>query len=355
MKTTIRRFAALRLAAVAMLAILTPPIPTAFAQGSLTPPGAPAPTMKSLDQIEARTIVNAATTPGDATNLFIISQPGSYYLTANVVPFHFLGGIAKNGIGIMANNVTLDLNGFALQGSLGNIGIYIPNAQTNLTVRNGTISDWNSYGVYSESPAAQNLVFERLNVSACDTGFVLRGTGVVRYCNCVNNVNQGIVFVFNGNVTGSTADSNGTGISLNHGLVSDCSAQNNDADGISIYNGTVSGCLVRNNAQSGIYAGSSCTIVGNTCIGNNSGNSSSDAGICIGNNNANTLVEDNHVSASGHAGICVFGGISGTNNVIIKNSVCGNGANNYIVPAGNDLGPVGTAATATSPWANISH
>jgi hypothetical protein len=25
------------------------------------------------------------------------------------------------------------------------------------------------------------------------------------------------------------------------------------------------------------------------------------------------------------------------------------------VPAGNDLGPVGVAATATSPWANISH
>jgi len=42
-------------------------------------------------------------------------------------------------------------------------------------------------------------------------------------------------------------------------------------------------------------------------------------------------------------------------NVAIKNSVSGNGANNYEVPAGNDLGLVGTTATSTSPWANISH
>ena len=54
---------------------------------SLTPPGAPAPTMKSLAQIEPRTAVNAANTPGDAGNLFIISNSGSYYLAANVVAF----------------------------------------------------------------------------------------------------------------------------------------------------------------------------------------------------------------------------------------------------------------------------
>jgi len=74
-----------------------------FAQGSLTPPGAPTPTMKTLDQVEARQIVNATNTPGDGTNQFIISAPGSYYLTGNIT-----GVSAKNGIVINADDVTLD-------------------------------------------------------------------------------------------------------------------------------------------------------------------------------------------------------------------------------------------------------
>ena len=44
-----------------------------FPQGSLTSPGAPAPTMKSLDQFASTGIaINATNTPGDASNHFVI-------------------------------------------------------------------------------------------------------------------------------------------------------------------------------------------------------------------------------------------------------------------------------------------
>ena len=95
MKTKIK-LAALTL----ILSTINLPLSTIHAQGSLTPPGAPAPTMKSLAQIEPRTPISSAP--------FTISVPGSYYLTTNVTVS------AGDAIIIAANNVTLDLNGFTI-------------------------------------------------------------------------------------------------------------------------------------------------------------------------------------------------------------------------------------------------
>ena len=95
--------------------------------------------MKSLDQVEARTVVNAANTPGDASNQFVISASGSYYLTGN------LNGVAgKNGISVQASDVTIDLNGFVMQGgpSTSLIGIKVAGSPQNLVIRNGTLRAW---------------------------------------------------------------------------------------------------------------------------------------------------------------------------------------------------------------------
>ena len=88
-----------------------------FAQGALTPLGAPSPTMKSLDQIEARTIISALP--------YTITASGSYYLTGNLTA---TGSGA--GITVSADNVTIDLNGFALIAG-GSGTAYILNSSNN--------------------------------------------------------------------------------------------------------------------------------------------------------------------------------------------------------------------------------
>ena len=76
----------------------------ALAQGPLTPPGAPAPTMKTMEQVEPRTAI---------TNVpFAISQSGSYYLATNLTS-------AGSGVVISASGVTLDLMGFSITGAGG--------------------------------------------------------------------------------------------------------------------------------------------------------------------------------------------------------------------------------------------
>jgi hypothetical protein len=84
----------LKLAALALLATFSLQPSALLAQGSLTPPGAPAPTMKTLAQIEPRTPIAAAP--------FTISAPGSYYLTTNLTVSGGTAITATIGIGCYA-------------------------------------------------------------------------------------------------------------------------------------------------------------------------------------------------------------------------------------------------------------
>src|SRR5262245_40904112 len=94
------------LLAVAVLSTLNPQLSTVFAQGNLTPPGAPAPTMKTLSQIETRTAISSLP--------FVITNAGSYYVTANLT-----GTVGQSGITISASGVEVDLRGFELAGVPG--------------------------------------------------------------------------------------------------------------------------------------------------------------------------------------------------------------------------------------------
>src|ERR1051325_7537457 len=105
-----------------------------FAQANLNPSGPPGAAMKSLDQIEARTPVDPVHTPPSSTNTFSISQPGSYYLISNIVV------TSGNGIGIITNNVTLDMRGFTISStnaSAGNGILMYGGAVQDITILNG--------------------------------------------------------------------------------------------------------------------------------------------------------------------------------------------------------------------------
>jgi hypothetical protein len=265
----------------------------AFAQGSLTPPGPPAATMLSLSQVEPRTPVDCTHTPPAGAFEFYINQSGSYYLTASIV-----GTNGKDGIGIAGNNVDLDLNGFSLIGSTNSgDGIYIYNTDTNVTIRNGNIHNWATGSGRGINCQGFNVNLEHLNVSANSIGM-----------QCLNSV-----------------------------VIRDCAVNDNVHNGIEI-------------------DGSDSVVIGNECIGDNSGNASGFAAIYV--SGCNNRIEDNHVTESGPLGngIDVINSSQVTNNIIVKNSVEGGGANNYFIGTTyNDLGPIGNASTNISPWANISH
>ena len=348
-----------------LLSTLNPQLSTVFAQGSLTPPGAPAPTMKTLTQIEPRTPISSVPVT--------ISSPGSYYLTTNLT-------VTSGNFGVIINsgNVTLDLNGFVLQGVSGSYGGVIVNGTyTNITMGNGAITGWGESGVNAFNYGTScNLVFEHLTVSANGGNGIATSAGsVVRDCCSISNASIGI-YCTGGLISGCMSRNNGSyGIYANDCVVRDCQAESNSNSGIGVTYSTVRDCHVRNNALNGIYAvgstvsgcyvsgntrdgilvnGGDCQIIGNNCSSNNISGNVNDAGILI--YYSNNRVEDNHVTGNGNSGIWVFNG-GYHNNIIVKNTVIG--TNNYSIPTGQISGPLITntvsgVITNSNPWANFS-
>ncbi len=147
--------------------------------GPLDPPGAPAPTMKTLQQVEPRTPISQP-----ASFPIQINASGSYYLTENIT-----GVPGQHGIVINASNVTMDLNGFTLYGGGGEYGITDPQQAgfwQGLTIRNGAIKGWDT-GVWTS--LFSQSTYEDLNVSNNSWGLVIgSGSNVRRVVAWNNNV-----------------------------------------------------------------------------------------------------------------------------------------------------------------------
>lgn len=109
------------------------------------PPGPPADTDRVREQADPRTPVGFFTTPGDATAKYVISQSGSYYLTANDT-----AGFTPI-IRITAPDVTLDLNGFLLVGSsFTDHAILVEQAADRAVIHNGSITGTRGSAINAE-------------------------------------------------------------------------------------------------------------------------------------------------------------------------------------------------------------
>jgi hypothetical protein len=434
------------IAAALLLSALNSQLSTLFAQGTLTPPGAPAPTMKSLDQIEPRTPISSLP--------FNITRPGSYYLTTN-----FTGISGTNGITISSGNVSLDLRGFTLAGAAGALdGILVAGTLTNITIENGIVSGWPGDGVEAANSSGSQFSQLSLTDNGADgldpginsiirhciaDGNTLQGFGggsdyqctfdsctaagngnwgfavksssllvncdannnaydgffpgslcTLRDCTAVFNSGDGFNIPFPGSVLVGCASGNNNdyGFQLSdHSTVQNCNASYNNADGINtLYDSAIESCTAGYNQGQGISAGTNCAIigcassanagsssvgilagdgctikdcvtaanplngivVGNACFlehnlcKSNGGGGATDGGIlCNGSENR---VDENHLTDNNRNGLY----LAATNNTVIRNSAKGN-TTNYSVGVNNDIGPIGSAATSTSPWANL--
>jgi hypothetical protein len=261
-------------AAVLAPAILDLQISTAFGQGALTPPDVPQPTMKSLDQVEARTIVNTANTPGNSTNMFTISQPGSYYLTGNIAV------TTNNAIAITTNGVTLDLNGFTISSTASPAngrGILLVGA-ADVTILNGHIRGGVTYngssytgpgfqhGINYAGASPESIRVSGVSVSGCSQyGIYLGGdfSSEVDHCSLRNIGNTGITA---GSVNQCTVyDSGGTGIFCE--TVANSYAVSTSSSGYGIYAVSAENCYAACAQYIGIQANSIYNCRGDTTSG----------------------------------------------------------------------------------------
>lgn len=210
-----------------------------LAQGSLEPGGAPAPTMKTLQQLEPRTPVGSLP--------YSITQPGSYYLTGPL-------STVSSGIVIRCSDVTLDLKGFSLSRVGGaKFGIDIAGTDAapieNVAVRNGEVSGF-FIGVAAEH--VRGCSFEALS--------------------CCSNSSSGIQLLHATacRVRACRLSRNAVGLLASQSSacdISDCTCSGNELIGISISDSDgnrVRGCRLLN---TGIVVGQSMgnLIMDNQC------------------------------------------------------------------------------------------
>ncbi len=390
---------------------------TAHGQGSLVPPGSPGPTMKTLAEVKPGTPINGLpftiTQPGYyylTTNLNF-SGLGITVGTSDVTID--LGGFtldATNSIypGVLVStpctNITV-CNGAIRHSRSSGIGMY---PATGARIHRITSSDNGDVGIIvgnnslvTECQAERNgsvgidvadgSTVQDCVAACCTHGIFAGGAALVEGCTAVNNTNIGIKVCHETIIRHCQAKNNGgNGISCGSAAIVENSISQGNSTGFSgVYSkASFTECIASGNENIGFdmseYSRATrCTATGNldgfrvgraslieqcTAACNNlagirlyGGYSTARANI-VESNNVNhatcsgllvashgNVIEANNCANNYYAAVYVLTGY--TNNTVIRNIMQGTGivGNSSL----NDIGPVGKAATATSPWANL--
>ncbi len=183
---------------------------------------------------------------------YTINAPGFYYVTGN------LTCPSGNGITVNADDVTIDLMGFCLNGIANSFGIYM-NGRKNVEIRNGTLRGW-WHGIHEDLPSGINHRVINLRVESCLTGVYLNGyCDLVKGCMVLDNSDRGIS-VGNGSIVSGNQAYNSyngivTGGTTINNVVSNCT--------YGILSGGTTSFNTVINCGTGIYTGSG-SIIGNT-------------------------------------------------------------------------------------------
>ena len=314
--------------------------------GPLNPPTGPiAPTPGP----EPRIAINQTNTPGSATAIFRITQPGSYYLEGDIVGSP---GIRAIVVLAEAGEVTIDLNGFTIRGLGGAFAIVCDSSSPRLVIRNGQIRGWSRNGIRVECP----VVLEDLRVEEC--GELTPGQGGVRgndhvssqarRCVFAENLGDGLRIGAGSTVEECTAAGNqGFGVQLGeHSLIRNCVTRHNlfsgifagagsmIADCVSSQNGfagigmedrsTVVNCIASDNANVGILVANRCVVTQSRCM--------SSPG--IGGTGIRATGQSNRIDGNSCDGLGIGIQCVGAANLITRNSCSGN-ATNWDIAANN--------------------
>ena len=193
--------------------------------------------------------------PGDPPGIPVqITTTGSYRLTSNLTPPNQNTTV----ISISAAGVSVDLNGFAIQGanttfpcSSPGSGIGVTSSASAVALSNGNIRGMGSAGV--ELSISNNARVERVIVEQnCGNGIAVGSGSLVTDSVARNNSGHGIMLNPTSRVSGSVATSNlGNGIFGPTGYVS------------------VEGCVANSNSTSGISSPSAASLVTDSMASNN--------------------------------------------------------------------------------------